>query len=179
MSDPEGPVPFRSILENHPDYVRAIGMINIEVGNLEITLGRLLGALLNVQDTVGQVVYLTPRSAFGRLEIIENVVDTIIGREGGGHQYLQGLVRRAKAILGKRHELMHGLWGVTDEKVGIYSLPLEGDDAKPKPISLESLHTIIQDIRTLVATVHLTTAQLYRQNYWPQSFYEITIRLGD
>jgi hypothetical protein len=106
MVSPDTPV--KSVLENRPDYTSAIGMINIEIGGLEMTLGRLLGAVLNVQDAVGQVLYLTPKSAFARLEILENVVTVLIDEEGGGHARLLSIVKRAKTILGKRHELIHG-----------------------------------------------------------------------
>jgi hypothetical protein len=146
---------FESALENFPEYARLIGMVNVEIGNLEITLGLLLAAILNVHGTVGQTIYLTPKSAFARLEILENVVNMIVAEDGGGQANLLKIVERTKAALGKRHELIHGLWGITDGKVGIYAVPVVKDDAKPKPISIKYLKEVIRDIRGLVMAAEI------------------------
>jgi hypothetical protein len=37
-----------SALENHPNHVRALGMISIEIGILEIRLGQMLGAIIGI-----------------------------------------------------------------------------------------------------------------------------------
>jgi hypothetical protein len=155
--------PYRSILVNHPDYVSALGMITIEVANLEICLGRLLGAILNVEESIGQIIYLTPKSAFGRLEIIENLVSGIMEPGSEGVRHLESITGKAKSILGKRHKLIHALWGSPNEGVSIYSLPID-DKTKAEPVSLTSLNEIIRDIRNLVATINGTLQPLYQHH---------------
>jgi hypothetical protein len=141
-----------SALEKFPEYARLIGMVNIEISNLETTMGRL--SLLNVHGSVGQTIYLTPKSAFARLEILENVVNMVIAKEGGQKTLIK-IVARTKAVLGKRHEIIHGLWGVTNDKVGIYAVPVVEDDAKPKEISVKYLKDVIHDIRGLVMAAEI------------------------
>ncbi len=56
-----------STLENHPDHVKAIGMITIEMSNLDMSLGEMLGGLLTVPPTVGRTIYQTaPELANGK-----------------------------------------------------------------------------------------------------------------
>jgi hypothetical protein len=46
----------KSALEQHPEHVQAIGMVSIEVANLEINLGELLAALLHIDAYFGRLV---------------------------------------------------------------------------------------------------------------------------
>jgi hypothetical protein len=82
----------RSILANRPDYVEAIGMISIELANLEMHLGGLLGALLHISPRIGRIIYLSPRAAIGRLTVLENVLDVTL-REGRRRTRIENLER--------------------------------------------------------------------------------------
>ena len=73
-----------SSLERHPEHVRALGMISIEIGNLEILLGELLGAIIGIDTDLSQIIYMTPQSYIGRLEILENVIDHVMKPEIDG-----------------------------------------------------------------------------------------------
>src|SRR6266852_2707826 len=101
-----------SALITRPDHVHAIGMVTIELANLEIALGGLLGALLHVSPDVGRLVYLTPLTGFGRIAVIENLVAATLREGSKGRRLIDGLLERSKAIMGKRHNLIHGAWGV-------------------------------------------------------------------
>src|SRR5947208_2967747 len=93
---------FISVLEKHPEHVRALGMIIIEVTNLEHAMGTLVAAILNIPEELGHVIYLTPKSAFGRLETFENIVEYLLIENSQGAARLNAIAKRAKAILGKR-----------------------------------------------------------------------------
>jgi hypothetical protein len=92
----------KSTLEHFPEHVQAIGMISIEVANLDMLLGDLLAALLVLPTALGQQIYLTPRAAIGRVEIIENVVDMIFVEGSEGRKLVESLLKRAKKIMGNR-----------------------------------------------------------------------------
>src|SRR5690349_14806856 len=97
-----------SVLEAHPDYVRAIGMVNVEINNMELSLAFLLSAILDTDPEIGQAIYLTPKAAFARLEILQNVAEGILGPvEGivdadGLYKSLRRLTEKSGAVLGKR-----------------------------------------------------------------------------
>ena len=70
---PEGVhMPWKSILEDHPEHVRLIGLIAIETGNLELALADLLARMLSIPLRIGRAVYLTPQSSGARLHILKN-----------------------------------------------------------------------------------------------------------
>ena len=61
---------FQSPLEKRPRYARAIGMIAVEITNLEILLGEMLAVLLHIQPDLGRAIYLTPTRCYRtRLDI--------------------------------------------------------------------------------------------------------------
>ncbi len=43
MAELTKPPLYQSVLERHPEHVHAIGMISIEMANLDIFLGEMLG----------------------------------------------------------------------------------------------------------------------------------------
>src|SRR5258708_30723570 len=102
----------KSSLEQYPEHIIAIGMITIEIGNLEVELGGLLGALLHIQQEIGEIVYLTPRAAIARVAVIENVVNATLTEGTDVYKAIAHIVERAKTVIGKRHGLVHELWGV-------------------------------------------------------------------
>jgi hypothetical protein len=66
--------PYQSAMERHPEMVKAIGMVSIEIANLDVMMAELLAALLNKPSDVGHVIYHAPRSERVRLDIVEAVV---------------------------------------------------------------------------------------------------------
>ena len=143
--------PFKSLLEEHaPEHLKAIGLIAVEATLLETSLGTLLAAVIDAPEYFGQIVYLTPKSAIARLDTLENVVEWLLVKDSTGAKKLEGVAKRTRAILGKRHKVVHGCWGITNGKVSVYSLPQKEDD-KPEPYTVEQLMRIVSDIRDLVA----------------------------
>ncbi len=154
-------------MERHPDIVKAIGMISVEMGNLEIFLGDMLGALLHIDRVVGRTVYLTPKSAYGRIEILKNVVAQSMIEGTDLRKAAESLISRGETVIGKRHEFMHEAWGLSEEDqttVVRRRLPFT-TRTKSKPVTLEELRRLIQDIRELAHDVILFRDEIYRD--WP------------
>lgn len=165
--EPE-PEPRQSSLERFPDHVAAIGMISIEVANLEIELGHLLGAMLHIAPEYGRLVYLTPHANLGRLAILENVSKHCFEKKSKYIITAEKIIGKAKALIGKRHQFIHGAWGPSakapGEDVYLLSLPMvEGRD--PRLVPLSELKETIKDLRTLGERTREFTADLYQQ--WP------------
>jgi hypothetical protein len=54
---------WQSVLEGrHARYVRAIGMVSIENGNMEVLWSRLLAVMLNVPDDIAEAIYFAPKA---------------------------------------------------------------------------------------------------------------------
>jgi hypothetical protein len=115
MADIPPSVPA-STLEKYPDHAQAIGMASVEIANLEIMLGELLGALLHIDRDYGALVYLTPKAAIARLDIIENVASVALVEGTDGRKEFDDIVYRAKSVIGRRHGYIHDAWGTHPEK---------------------------------------------------------------
>jgi hypothetical protein len=148
---------FVSVMEDHPEYVHAIGMISIELADLEASLADLLAAILNIQTDLAQAIYFTPKTVMGRLDFLSNVHAVLHPDDGLDadeikviRRKLKSLSDRAKKVMGKRNELLHATWGVIPgEDGGVYfgSLPLkEGDQ---KVARLKEVQRVVTDIRSL------------------------------
>jgi hypothetical protein len=161
-----------STLEAHPEHVRAIGMVTIEIANLDLELGGLLGSLLRLSRKGGQIVYLTPNAGIARVKIVENLAKSVLQPKSTGLKRIEELLVRAKAIIGKRHEYIHNAWGSDDPESGDpahirrVKLPAMGDgDSKPVPIT--ELHDIITKARVLIFDIRTETNAVIAS--WPKS----------
>jgi hypothetical protein len=153
----------QSTLEKHPDYVQAIGMISIENANLEIALAELFARVLLIGIDVGEAIYLTPRSAFARLDTLKVTVEaTLRPRKRGGQNETRkaetlgrslDIHDRAKKVIGRRHEVIHNTWGIVVDdpsQVARTSLPrIKRGKGVPAPSS--DLNNLIRDMRALVS----------------------------
>jgi hypothetical protein len=159
--------PPKSTLHRWPDHVQAIGMISVEIANLEIMLGELLASLLHIDRHYGHVVYLTPQAALGRLAILRNVIQDTLEKETSGRQKLDDIVSRANGVILRRHELIHNSWGVAPDnprRVLRRSLP-NRENQPAKAVILQELTDLIETIRELSDHVRRTTDEVFSE--WP------------
>ena len=59
-------------LEDHPEYVKANGMVSLEAIALEIRLSQLLARMLSISVRTAQAIYLTPKAEQTRIDIFRN-----------------------------------------------------------------------------------------------------------
>lgn len=144
---------YQSPLEGYPEYVKAIGMISIENASLESVLGELLGTLLGVHPHIGHTLYFTPRAAIARLELIENILPLSIATDEQLIKRIKTVVKRARAAIGKRHEIIHSLWAENElddnAPVARISFPKGGGG----DISIAELTDLIRDYRNLIEEI--------------------------
>jgi hypothetical protein len=152
------------VLEHRSEHVHAIGMISILNANLEEALGELLARVLHIRVEVGKAIYLTPKSAFARLEILEAAAkarlrpkeegDTFNENEEGKAATLQRVLQvvpRARGVIGRLHKVMHDAWGIETGTtiVARVSLPLaQKNAAVPAPI--KTFFDLIRDIQGVI-----------------------------
>lgn len=151
---------LRSVLEQQPEYVKAIGLISIETNNLETFLAAMLGGVIGVRPDVATVIYLTPKSSAARLQILENAVEFCLVKNDA-RVGIEKLIKRAYGIFTKRHGHMHSRWGHRDGKIHRRDSPAEAD-MKAIPVELRELEEVVRDIRVLIEDVMRATDALYK-----------------
>ena len=116
---------WKSALERFPEHARLIGMVSIENANLELALADLLAAVLLIPRKVAHAIYFTPRAAMLRLEILEAAATArLAGRRLRTNNKIEeqkrnalrkvgGIVKRCRAHIQNRHNIIHDLWDVS------------------------------------------------------------------
>lgn len=150
--------PFQSSMERFPDHVKAIGMISVEVANMDIFLGYLFAAILQIVGSVGREIFLTPKSATARLDLLETAINEVISDKSERKKLLLSIHRRAWNIVEKRQKMMHDSWGINVEGIAVRQ-PIRGR-SKMTPVLLGQLETMVSDIRKLIEDIRLHTAKL-------------------
>jgi hypothetical protein len=154
MQEPTGK-PFRSVLADHSQHVHAIGMISVELANLEMYMGQMLGALIGIDRKLAEIIYLTPKTGFGRIEVLENVVAHVLADGSEGQKRLRSLLGRAKSIMQKRHGLVHVVWVESQSDMSqVYRMPVPiKDPSNAIAVPLQDLTTLVENIRTLTGEI--------------------------
>jgi hypothetical protein len=107
-------------------------------------LGTLLAAIIDAPEDFGHIIYLTPKAAIARLEVLENLSEYLLVKNSELGKQLQSITKRAKSIIGKRHRVVHGCWGISEGTVSVYSVPAK-EDEKPEPYTVEQLQRVVTD----------------------------------
>lgn len=145
------PDQYRSPLERRPKFVKAIGMISIENSSLEVLLAELLAALLGIHGEFGILIYFTPKAAIPRLDTIDNVTEPSLAGHPELTAKIRAIVRRAKAAIGRRHDVMHTLWAFDHPAEGVQQIFLPS--FKGGEVKLSALDKLIADYRRLIDEV--------------------------
>jgi hypothetical protein len=169
MTDP----PYQSALERHPDVVKAIGMANIEIGNLGFMFGKLLACLINKSEHLGQVIYHAPRGETARLHIVADVIkfmfrETNQRNDKRARRLKKGLdswTGRARAVIGQRHLLIHSNWGLDSETGEIICEEPPIGEKPRKPFDRNSVDKLINDTRVLISEIEETLPHLHAELY--------------
>lgn len=154
-----------SALERHPAYPKALGILSAEIGVLEMLLGELLGAILGIETHLGQVIYNSPQSYTGRLDIPANVISVTLKPTIPGTVRLNGFIKRTRARIQYRNTVMHSLWGIKQSDPSIVTrreVPLLPD--RPQiPVPLRELQDEIAKVRTLIDEVEQEIPEVIKQ----------------
>jgi hypothetical protein len=143
--------PRQSPLEHFPEYTKALGLIAVELANLEVVLSNLLGAILNASQNVSSALYFTPKSSQARMETLQNLVEEVLPNTPFLSQ-AKSLLRRSLRLVNKRNDMLHGTWGISRQdpvQVFVLSLP----SGKKDPVEVETLTTMVNDLRILADEV--------------------------
>jgi hypothetical protein len=162
-----------STLVQHPDHVRAIGMISIENANLEALMALLFSRATLISMRVGTAIYLTPKSAIARIEIFQAAVKAALEphraperRRKRLKEFLKKsnrIAERAKIAIGKRHQIIHDGWGVYEETNSVIRFPSNRSDER-LPVDVRDLNRLLDEMRTLTSDIEDLAEQFKRSH---------------
>jgi len=113
MAEPSG---ARAALGDHPHYVAAIGMAVGEMALLENQLGRLLGTVLGVAPEIGQTIYLSSHTPFGRVATLDITAAKALGSDPARLDSVKSLTKRARELLQRQNDLPQRIWSTIGGK---------------------------------------------------------------
>lgn len=175
---------WRSTLDDYPAHVRAIGMISIENANLELAMARLFSQVALISLRVARAVYLTPKSAIARLEIIQSAAKASFRPNGDDSHKKQlssalnkvnRIAERAKTIAGKRHSIIHDVWSVDDDTGEVQRSPVT-NVIMEENMPLATLERLIDDLRRLISDVHDLSEEFHHH---PPTMVDMRLRQPD
>jgi hypothetical protein len=159
-------------LAAYPEHVRAIGFITIEISTLEIMLGDLLAALLDLDHKYGHIIYFTPKAAMARVDMIVNLAASPhLDVHKPLRRRITSLCDRVRGVMGKRNDYVHNGWTVANGAVARIPLPMPKGESPSAPVDLQTLNTLVRDIRTLVRDTRLLIDEIcaiLRPGTWPE-----------
>ena len=154
-------------LAKHPEYVTAIGMIALEIVDLELELSVLFARMLMVSPKVGESIYMTPKNDRARLDILENAAATLFVSKSKGKptsimakqkaaalEKVQSIVKRCRASIEERHRVIHDDWYISSETQEIKRMIVDGRMKRAgTKVTLDELTAILEKLRKLIDDV--------------------------
>ena len=163
---------WHSVLEDNPQYVHAIGMISIENANVEMFLGHLLSAVLNIPRDTGQAIYWAPKSAMLRVDIHEaaarqtfkpKFIDGALEAEHELNNINSSILRKidriisqSRSAIGRRHKIIRYIWGQDKDDMSVVAKTAANDivsKTPPKIVQIKELNKLISDMRGIIDEV--------------------------
>lgn len=146
---------WSSLMEKHPKHAHAIGMLSIEIAEMEFHLARLLGRLISSTPEVAEAIYFTYKAAMPRIDLLENVAPVVLANNPVKRKAICKATTKARALMGQRHNLIHNRFEVDGPSV----VTIRYENGKPKrvPVELKQLTNLIREIRRLnIVLIDLT-----------------------
>lgn len=150
-------------LEDHSEYVKAIGMVALEAVAMELRLANLLATMLGLPQRIGQAIYLTPKSETTRIEILRNAAHSRLAVSPSkknsmlGKQMIKALsdvnkiCSRAQDIINQRHRTIHDEWNYSDTEKKVTRRMIDGVPGRARvPVPKTEIDDLIRRMRELI-----------------------------
>lgn len=153
---------YRSALINKPEHLAAIGLVSVEIAHLEEAMASLFRAISGVHWLIADAIYYTPNAAMARMDIVSNVAPLTLHAHKRHLCKVNRFIERAKAAMGKRHQIMHSLWTLSDDMENLYRLKLPTFNGRTE-VTLKDLRSIALQIQTLNTEISDFTGKLLKE----------------
>jgi hypothetical protein len=138
---------WTSHMVKYPKLVEAIGMMTIEIAEMEYHLARLLGRLLQSTPQVAEAVYFTPNTSIPRIHFLSNLAPLVLEKNKAKRDAVMKVAGKAVELMGKRHNLVHNRFDAAGVEVA--TIRYSKGVPEREPISLKKLTQLIDEIRHL------------------------------
>jgi hypothetical protein len=142
-------------LTHRPAHLEAMGTFAVEITHMERALSEMLGIIMGTHFAVAEVIYFTVNSAIGRMDIVRNIAELVLVSLPKDRKKVISLVERGKAVMGRRHAVIHSFWMLGDTPDAIRSEKL--GEFRNKRIGVLSL----KDLKQQVRSVQVLTNEIY------------------
>lgn len=133
-----------SALVRRPKHLEAIGLITVEITHMERALSEVFGTILGVHFFLGEAIYFTVNSGIARMDIVRNAADLVLCSLPAELKKVIKLLERARAVMGKRHAIIHSFWALSDTRDQIRREKLGG--FRRQRVAVVSLSELKQQI---------------------------------
>jgi hypothetical protein len=145
--------PYVSALINRPKHLQAIGLLSVEIARLERSIGELLGTILGMHVLVAEAIYFTPNANIARMDIVSNVAPLVLNKYPRKVKRINRFIQRAKAVMGKRHEIIHAFWVLAES----------GENIRREKMGAMRVHTVtLTDLESQVLDAQKLTFEIER-----------------
>jgi hypothetical protein len=142
-------------LVQRPQHLQAIGMLTVEITHMERAVSELFGTIMGIHFFLGEAIYFTVNSAIARMDIVKNAAQMVLVSLPQELKVVNKLIDRGKAVMGKRHAVIHYFWMLDIESEDIRSEKLgEFRNKRVSVVSLTELRQQIRDCRTLTNDIY-------------------------
>jgi hypothetical protein len=128
-SKPAKYVPSQTDLVDHPEYVKAIGLISVETIDLEVRLANLFARMVGIPLRIGQAIYLTPKQEQTRMDILRNAANAalstppranpksaLVRQKAEALKKVERIIARGETLIRKRHRVVHDEWTFSEKE---------------------------------------------------------------
>jgi hypothetical protein len=150
-ASPKSEPPFISFLEEvAPEYLPVIGVLSVELVNLEQAFAHFLACILRVPLDVGEAMFFAPLVTGVRLSIVQKAADKCLARYPLHSKKAKASLKKARTQFNKRNEFLHQPWGLlSDGKVATSPLPIS--KAALRHVPLAEIEEAVYRVRCLMA----------------------------
>lgn len=166
---------FETALVGKPKYLQAIGLLSVEIAHLERALAEMLASIMGAHWLVADAIFFASNSSIARMDIIARVAPLVLASLPSELKKVEAFLKRAKAVMGKRHDVVHAYWSLAERGKHVDRMKLGGYSRKP--VTLTELKTMVRDVQRLYSEIirYNTTFQARHPKdipsmaeYWPQ-----------
>ena len=109
--------------------------------------------MLGVQWPIGDTIFFATNSSIARLEIISRIASIVLITHPEEKKKVDAFVKRAKAVMGKRHDIIHAMWMLAERGTHVERLKLGSFTTGRVKVTLKELEAISQDVARLYSEV--------------------------
>ena len=153
-------------LASRPDYVELIGMVALEVVDLEIRLANLFGHVVGVSQRIAQAIYFSPKAEQARMDVIRNATNaafatsplergSVARQKREALAKVEDILERSEKLIRKRHRVIHDEWNISDKEKIVTRRLVGGELKRPRvPVDKKELSEMIEQLRELIDSVY-------------------------